>query len=122
MVAKADRSFKRRHSRQQSRKASATDKEGIAHFKARTGATWGRKPFITAAQIEKFRELLDSGHYSVKRASKDAGMSNAYFYMNKEAISAWNKGDPWPPPGGLVNNSRKKDRLAEKPPPAVNSN
>lgn len=93
-------------------------KDGIAHFKARTGASWGRKPYITAAQIEKFRELLDSGEYSVSAASRLAGMSNAYFYMNKEAISAWNKGDPWPPVGGLVNHSRKKDRLTRMEAPA----
>ena len=35
-------------------------------------------------------------------------MSNAYFYMHKEAILAWKKGDPWPPPGGLVNEVRDK--------------
>ena len=43
---------------------------GIAHFKARTGASWGRKPRITSAQIEKFRELLDSGKYPVSGASR----------------------------------------------------
>ena len=83
-------------------------RNGIAHFKARTGATWGRKPSITADQIEKFRELLDTGRYSVSRASKEAGMSNAYFYMHKHAILAWTKGDPWPPMGGLVNEVRSR--------------
>lgn len=86
-------------------------RSGIAHFKARTGATWGRKPFITADQIGRFRELLDSGKCSVAAASRGANVSNAYFYMHKEAILAWKKGDPWPPPGGLVNQSRIKDRL-----------
>jgi hypothetical protein len=73
-------------------------KEGIAHFKARTGSTWGRKPKITADQIEKFRELYDTGKYTVFAVSKEAGVSNAYFYMNREAILAWKKGDPWPLP------------------------
>jgi hypothetical protein len=73
-------------------------KAGIAHFKARTGATWGRRPVITAEQIGKFRELYDSGNYKVIAATKEAGMSNAYFYMHREAILAWRKGDPWPPP------------------------
>lgn len=85
---------------------------GIAHFKARTGATWGRRPTITAAQIEKFRDLLDTGRYSVSAASKEAGMSNAYFYMHKHAILAWTKNDPWPPPGGLVNEVRAKRRAS----------
>ncbi len=73
-------------------------KEGIAHFKARTGNTWGRKPIITAEQIEKFRAFYDTGNYSVLAASKHAGISNAYFYMNREAVLAWKKGDPWPLP------------------------
>ena len=73
-------------------------KDGIAHYKARTGAKWGRKPVIKSEQIQKFRELLDSGQYSVSAASRQASMSNAYFYMNREAILAWKKGDPWPPP------------------------
>ena len=73
-------------------------KEGIAHFKARTGGSWGAKPKITAAQIEKFRELFDSGKCSVAACSRQAGMSNAYFYMHREAILKWKKGDPWPLP------------------------
>jgi hypothetical protein len=72
--------------------------DGIAHFKTRTGSTWGRKPVITAAQIEKFRELYDTGNYTVAAASREAKVSNAYFYMHREAMLAWKKGDPWPLP------------------------
>lgn len=81
---------------------------GIAHFKARTGTRWGRRPSITAAQIEKFRNLLDTGRYSVSACSKEAGMSNAYFYMHRQQILAWKKGDPWPPAAGLTNEVREK--------------
>jgi hypothetical protein len=80
-------------------------KEGIAHFKARTGATWGRKPSVTAAHIEKFREAFDRGE-TVIASARAAGVSNAYFYMHREALLAWKKGDPWPPPGGAVNEYR----------------
>lgn len=88
-------------------------KEGIAHFKTRTGQPWGRRPSITAEQIGAFRQLFDSGRYSVKAASREAGMSPAYFYMHREAILGWKAGDPWPPPGGLINQSRAKDRRAK---------
>ena len=81
--------------------------EGIAHFKARSGASWGRRPLITAAQIEKFRELYDSGKYTVAAASRESGMSNAYFYMHREAMLAWRKGDTWPPPRGLVDEQKR---------------
>jgi hypothetical protein len=75
-------------------------KAGIAQFKARTGATWGRKRTVTAEHIEIFREAYDSGVPAVT-AAKRAGFSNAYFHSNREAILAWKPGLPWPLPRGV---------------------
>jgi len=75
-------------------------KAGIAHFKTRTGISWGRKRTVTAEHIAKFREAFDRGD-SASKAAKYAGVSNAYFYMNREAILAWKPGDPWPPLRGV---------------------
>lgn len=75
-------------------------KAGIAHFKARTGITWGRKRTVTAEHIAKFREAFDKGA-SASKAAKYAGISNAYFYMNREDILSWKPGMPWPMPRGI---------------------
>ena len=91
---------------------------GIEHFKARTGSTWGRKPVVTPAHIEKFRESLDRGE-TVAASARAAGISNSYFYMHREAISAWKKGDPWPPPGGVKNEYRAARAAAETEPRGV---
>jgi hypothetical protein len=75
-------------------------KAGIANFKTRTGISWGRKRTVTAEHIAKFREAFDKGA-PVSQAAKHAGISNAYFYGNREAILSWNPGMPWPMPLGV---------------------
>ena len=52
-------------------------KAGIAHFKRRTGISWGRKRTVTAEHIAKFREAFDRGD-AVSKAAKYAGISNAH--------------------------------------------
>jgi hypothetical protein len=76
-------------------------KDGIAHFKARTGASWGRRRTVTAEQIEIFREAYDNGVPAVQ-AAKRAGFSNAYFHSNREDMLAWKPGLPWPLPRGVT--------------------
>jgi len=75
-------------------------KAGIAHFKTRTGISWGRKRTVTAEHIARFREAFDRGEPASK-AAKYAGISNAYFYMNREDILSWKPGMPWPMPRGV---------------------
>ena len=76
-------------------------KAGIAHFKRRTGISWGRKKrTVTAEHIAKFREAFDKGD-AVSKAAKYAGISNAYFYGNREEILSWKPGMAWPMPRGI---------------------
>ncbi|MDE2096838.1 MAG: hypothetical protein KGL39_06285 [Patescibacteria group bacterium] len=98
-TADFNRLFKKRSGR--GGKSTAEHAQRTKEGMIAKGIKFGRKPKFGPDDIAKFRDLVENQNVRPMAALKEVGISTPYYYEYKDAIYAWQPGEPWPPPKGV---------------------